>query len=182
MAAFGELHSLLGDGVPLGHALKLCRVFAESAQVARQPRPRIPAGAVWQPLSRMQAVGVCDGKLPSSFTLIQELTIIASSLYVSLCLPVLLDLPTECASQDVILGCHTLRSVNAILWAIATACFVCSTGAAWIVLIVVQAVSDKCLAKWFEDHYRHCTIPSVLFVNGVTVTPVAVCSLLLIGP
>eukprot|EP01051_Picozoa_sp_SAG22_P014358 SAG22_NODE_1731_length_3703_cov_2.829634_1_plen_347_part_10 len=173
-----ELHSVLGAGAPLGHALKLRRVFADAARIVRQPRPRIPAAPAWQVLSRISAVGQCDGKLASSFMLLQELNVIAASLYMSLCLPVMLDLPTECADGS---ACDALRAVNAVLWAIATASFVTSTGGAWIMLIVVQAVSDTHQAKWQEDHIRQSSLPAGLFVLGVTVTPVAVCSQLLIG-
>jgi hypothetical protein len=128
--------------------------------------------------SRVNAVGVCDGKLASSFTLLQELNVIAASLYMSLCLPVVLNLPTECADGS---ECNTLRGANAILWAVATASFVTSTGGAWIMLIVAQAVSDDHQAKWTEDHLRQSALPATLFVTGVTITPVAVCSQLLIG-
>ena len=173
----GEMHSLLGDGAPLGHALKLRRVFAAAAQAARQPRPVIPAEPSWQFISRVAAVGVCDGKMTSSFTLCQEIVIITSSLYMSLCLPSILDLQSECEEGE----CHTLRSADAVLWAIATACFVCSTGGAWIMLIAFQSVSEIHMARWYEDHARLCILPANLFVVGVTVTPAAVCTRLLIG-
>ena len=173
-----ELHSLLGAGAPLGHALKLRRIFAGAAHATRQPRPCIPAAPGWQVFGRISAVGQCDGKLASSFALLQELNVIAASLYLSLCLPVMLDLPTNCADGS---ACHTLRAANAILWAVATASFVTSTGAAWIMLIAVQAVSDTHQAKWQEDHTRQSALPAGLFVLGVTVTPIAVCSQLLIG-
>lgn len=160
-----ELHSVLGADAPLGHALRLRRVFADAAlRAAQQPRPRIPAGPAWQVPSRISAVGVCDGKLASSFTLLQELNVIAASLYLSLCLPVLLNLPTECVDGS---ACHTLRAVNAILWAAASACFVTSTGGAWIMLIVVQAVSDKHQARWAEDHVRQSALPANLFVTAL---------------
>ena len=172
-----EIQSLLGDGAPLGHALKLRRIFAAAAQVAQQPRPVIPAEPSWQILSRAAAVGVCDNKLTDSFLLTQEVVIISSSLYMSLCLPSLLSLPGECEYSE----CDVLRSVDAVLWAIATACFVCSTGAAWIMIMASLSVSDKHLAKWYEDHSRQIIQPAMLFVVGVAVTPAAVCTRLLTG-
>ena len=173
-----ELLSVLGTAAPLGHALKLRRVLADAAQAARKPRPRIPAGPAWQVTSRITAVGVCDDKLGSSFVYLQELNVIAASLYMSVCLPTMHNLPTECMDGS---ECRTLRAVNAILWAVATACFITSTGGGWIMLIVVQAVSDTHMAKWCEDHFRLSALPTTLFVTGVTVTPVAVCSQLLTG-
>jgi hypothetical protein len=171
------MHSLLGDSAPLGHALKLRRIFAAAAQTAQQPRPVIPAEPSWQMLSRAAAVGVCDDKLTDSFILIQEVVIISSSLYMSLCLPSLLSLPSECEDGE----CHALRSVDAVLWAIATACFVCSTGGAWIMIMASRSVSDTHLAKWYEGHLRQIILPATLFVVGVTVTPAAVCTRLLTG-
>ena len=101
------------------------------------------------------------------------------------CVAVLVALPAGHARlADKLRGwsaCHTLRAANAILWAVATASFVTSTGAAWIMLIAVQAVSDTHQAKWQEDHTRQSALPAGLFVLGVTVTPIAVCSQLLIG-
>ena len=139
-----QLERLL-PGAPLGHILRLKRVFTEAARV----KTRLPAGPAWQMAGRSIGGGVRENNLAAKATLVQELNVIAASLLLSCSLPVLLhNLPGECSDGS---SCTTLRTVNAGLWVTVTLCFLMATVQAFIIILMLPIVGTEHLPRFIED-------------------------------
>eukprot|EP01050_Picozoa_sp_SAG11_P019146 SAG11_NODE_3007_length_2773_cov_2.200449_2_plen_365_part_00 len=173
-----ELAGLLPPGTPFGHALRLRKLFAAAAAAAK-PRARIPHGPAWQvrcsptPAQcrrpcrlRMHAVlqhgarfiasGTMQGDLSANLQFILDLVLIISSLLLSLSISPLLAMPEECMDGS---DCRSLRSADALLWAVSAGCFLGAVLSGWIVLTLMAAVSTSQRAKWFEDHWGRVVTP-----------------------
>ena len=138
-----QLERLL-PSAPLGHILRLKRVFNEAARV----KTRLPASPAWQITGRLIGAGVRENNLAAKATLTQELNVIASSLLLSCSLPVLLHLPGECSDGS---SCTTLRTANAGLWVAVTLCFLMATIQAWLIMLMLPMVSSEHLPRFIED-------------------------------
>ena len=148
---------LLPDA-PLGHVLELRQIFTE----ATRPRARLPQQAGLQVSGRMITNGVRENNLASKIMLCQEINVIGSSLMFSVSLPVLLNLPEECADGST---CYTLRTINAMLWLLLTFSFLCSVTFSWVVLTNLPSVADTHIGRWSEDHMVRR--PHYMYLQGM---------------
>lgn len=173
-----ELLALLPADTPIGHALRLRKLCAQAVADSAIPRARIPLTPAWQQPARIIAAGTQQGDLSGTVRNVMDIALIVSSLFLTMTLEQLLDCPELCSDGS---SCNTLRSVDAILWALATGCFIGGVLSAWINIVFTETVSMSHRAVFFSDNWDKFALPTGLAITGVSTLPFALVTRLLIG-